>query len=352
MNQSDGTSDYVASARERARAESKADKAPKEKRKKTKAEEKAAAEKHARLVSIKADVKMMEKDNTDSVIAFSSGYPWFKIGFHSALIYEFFVAPKFKNPPYKLRNDVDHYHFSKVGVVSVNNLLKLADMLVKVGATLPESLEEYFENGRLKDDVKLSAETAKDYYVFKIKGMSKAKIKTYMEERFREEKELNELVLPFYIPQHLYPDMRYLAQMIADLSTRLPNNVHSYTTRLVDLSLDCLRDLNASCNGYGDHERSYIRTLGLILYRCSDMIELLRVLMDIRVIKPGACTMILKLILTVQTDAKAELEKVQQKGENPVVEAIKRAKNFPKLDGVDLSDKFPPKDEDAHGYIE
>ena len=307
----------------------------------TASEEVDKTKKYDQLVEIKEEVKELERNNWSSIIAFTSGYPWFKVGFNSALIYEFGVRPHFKSSPFSIRNDSDNYAFSKTGIISIRNILQFADVLQKAGATIPETLKHYFENGNLIEDAKVLEKDQKDYYEFKIKGMTKAKIKTYMEEHFRGEKELNELVLPFYIPQHLYPDSRYLAQMIADLSTRFPKEIReTYGRKITELSIQILRDINVSCNGYGDGANSYIKTLNMTLFRCAEIIEILRILMDIRIIKPNACSIALKTAIKVQADAKDELKKVREKGENPVVAAIKMAKNFPKLDDVNLADKI------------
>ena len=311
-------------------------------------EKMSKTEQYEHLVNVKEEVKELEHTNWDSVIAFTSGSPWFKIGFNSVLIMEFGVRPYFKTTRFSVRGDSDNYAFSKTGIISVRNILQLADMLQKAGGVIPESLKQYFdEKGKLIKDAKVKPEDQKDYYTFKIKGMTQAKIKTYMEEHFRAEKDLNELVMPFYIPQHLYPDARYLAQVIADLSTRIPKEIRdTYGKKMTDTSMYILRDINASCNGYGDGANSYVRTLNLTLYRCAEIIEILRILMDIRIIKPKACSTALRIAIKVQTDAKDELSKIREKGENPVVEAIKKAKDFPKLDNVDLADEIANDDEE------
>ncbi|MDO4987312.1 MAG: hypothetical protein Q4E46_03310 [Candidatus Saccharibacteria bacterium] len=306
--------------------------------------EKDKAEKYSHLVAVKEEVKELERSNWSSVIAFTSGDSWFKVGFNSLLIFEFGIRPRFKTVPFSVRNDSDNYAYSKTGIISIRNILQLADILQKADGTIPETLQKYFKDGELVEDAEVAKKDMKDYYTFKIKGMTKAKIKTYLEEHFRDEKELNELVLPFYIPQKLYPDARYLAQLIADISTRFPKEIReTYGQKITELSIQILRDINMSCNGYGDGANTYIRTLNMTLFRCAEIIEILRILMDIRIIKPKACSIVLKIAIKVQADAKEELKKVQEKGENPVVAAIKKAKEFPKLDGVNLDDKIATK---------
>ncbi|MDO4987396.1 MAG: hypothetical protein Q4E46_03780 [Candidatus Saccharibacteria bacterium] len=285
---------------------------------------------------VKAEAYELERQNVNKIIAFDSGEPWYKIGFKSNLIYEFYVLPHLKEAHFKPRQDSDHYTYSKTGVTSISDIIVFAEELKKRGAIIPESLEKYFD-GSLPSDARPHGEERQSIYVFEFKGLTRANIDTFFKAKMKTMEDLNELVLPYYIPQELYADLHSLAQMTCDMLLRLPTAVRNvYGEILANLTVAMLRDINATCNGYGA-EGSLSRVLNLILYRCAEIQEVVRILLDSNHLRFGACQVLLRLTLKVQQDAKEELAHIEKKG-NPVVEAIKKAKDFPKLKGVKLDD--------------
>ena len=300
--------------------------------------------------AVKAEVYELERQNVNKIIAFDSGEPWYKIAFKSNLIYEFYVMPHLKEVYFQPRQDNDHYSFSKTGVTSISDIVAFADGLKKRGAIIPESLEKYFD-GSLPPDARPRGEERQDIYTFEFKGLTRAHIEAYLKAKMRTMEDLNALILPYYIPQELYADLHSLAQVICDLILRLPTPVRDvYGKTMSKLSVEMVRDINATCNGYGT-EGSFARVLNMILYRCAEIQEIVRILLDTNHVRFGACQSLLKLTLKVQQDAKEELAHIEKKG-NPIVESIKKAKDFPKLKGVNLDDMFQGKSPERHGLIE
>lgn len=297
---------------------------------------------HKRLVKIKSDVKEMERRNHSNIYVFCSGYPWFKVGFRSALIYEYFINPHLPKPIFKLSYDDDSYAYSRTGLFRVRSILRFAETMIPYGVELPEQLQPFFDkDGHLIAGKKppTEAETP-DYYIFKISGMTEAKIRTYLDERFRENDELNRLALPFYIPERLYPDSRYLAQTIADLVRQFPVEFRAtYGRHLAELSISILRDINVACNGFGgfDGQMTYMRALNQTVFYATEISEIVRVLIDARVIKPGSGNLVLKGAMKVIDDAQSEMIKMSEQGRDPIVDALKKRKNFPKGNPINLS---------------
>ncbi len=303
-----------------------------------------------RCKEAKAEAYELERHNVNKIIAFDSGEPWYKIGFKSNLIYEFYVMPHLKEVYFKPRPDNDHYSYSKTGVTGISDIVAFADGLKKRGAIIPESLEKYFD-GSLPADARPRGDERQMIYVFEFKGLTRTNIETYLKAKMKTMEDINALLMPYYIPQELYADIHSLGQIICDMLLRLPSPVRDvYGEILAKLSVAMLRDLNATCNGYGN-EQSFARTLNMILYRCAEIQEIVRILLDTKHVRFGAFQLLLKVTLKVQQDAKEELAHIEKKG-NPVVEAIKKAKNFPKLKGVNLEDLFEERNPEHQGIIE
>ena len=314
----------------------------------TKAEKK---EESSRIMRIKAEAHELEHDNFSKIIVFDSGYPWYKIAFNSNLIYEYHVMPFIEEPFFKPRQDNDHYHFSRTGVTSVSDILSLAGVLKQMGAQIPETLDAHLPGGKLENK-RLTKEEAEPIYIFDFKeGLSRAKVEAFLKAKEQNDVDLNELVLPGYVPQKLYPDMHLLAQYILEVVTRLPKEVRNvYGEKMATLSMRMLTEVNLACNGFGDAERTFRKTLQSVLFYAAGIQEILRVLLDARLIKLGSCQMILRMTIRVQEDAKQEIEALMKK-DSVVVETIRRNKNFPHARGVDLSDKISEQSDDHQGYI-
>lgn len=258
--------------------------------------------------------------------------------------------PHLKTVYFKPRQDSDHYSYSKVGVTSISDIVVLAEALKKRGAKIPESLEKYFD-GSVPDTERPSEEERQEIYTFEFEGLKSTQIDKFFKAKMQREEDLNTLLLPYYIPQDLYADLHKLAQLACDMTVRFPVALrNTYGAELMKMTIEMLRDINATCNGFGN-ETSFARTLNLVLYRSAEMQEIIRVLLDTKYISYGACQNILKLTLKVQQDAKEELAKIARK-DDPIVAAIKVAKNFPKLKGVDLDDMFDKENKDHEGFIE
>ena len=120
--------------------------------------------------------------------------------------------------------------------------------------------------------------------------------------------------------------------------------------RLMDDAIMMLTTINIACNGYGGKQDiDFIKALNYCIYLCAEIQEIVRSIEDSRVIKAGACHVLVKLSIYVQRDALEELKKLNN-DRNPTVRAIKNMKNFPRKEGVMLSDLIPPKDS-SKGFI-
>ena len=90
------------------------------------------AERH-RLRNIKKRIMAKEKDNFAKLYVFPSGKVWYKMGWNSALIYKYILAPRLKIEVH-LRPDNDYGYVSDTGIISFQNLQALEARLEKVGA--------------------------------------------------------------------------------------------------------------------------------------------------------------------------------------------------------------------------
>ena len=300
----------------------------------------------------------MEKNNFTKIILFDSGSPWYKIAFNSLLIYEYRVMPHLKEARFTLRPDSDSYHRSDGGIVGVNDLVAFADIMRKVGASLPEELESCFDGDKVVKR-KLNNSERRRFYVFELGEMTREKFNTYLKARKRKAEDLNELVLPAYIPRELYPDAHGLAQEIAKMTARFPKEIRdTYGEQVAKLSVAIVRDINIACNGYYGGKKGFMDTLERVLYRAAEIQEILRILMDANLISYGLCQMLTLASIKVQKDALAEYAALLS-GDSKFVQAIKDAKNFPRIMNIDLSDQdtLPKKDPKSdknkpNGYIE
>lgn len=313
--------------------------------------DKTSKDEQDRLKRLKASIKELERNNYDSIIIFDSGAPWYKMAFNSNLIYEFYVLPYIDKPYFKPHEDRDYYAFSRTGVTSVSDIVSIADALKKRGATVPESLEKYLD-GSLPAGSRPSVEEREKMYVFKFEGITMADVEVYLEKKFADEQDANALVLPNYIPQELYTDMRRMATVAVDIVRRLPKEIRSTVgTKLINLTLDALTMLNISCNGYGGGgENDYKEAMNAIIFDCASIQELIRVIEDARLVLPGACHEVVKLSILVQKDIKDEFKKLEKEG-STLVKKIRNEKDFPRIPGVDLADKIPKKGP-TKGYID
>ena len=318
---------------------------------KTKEERAAqAASEGDHLKVVKAKVKELERDNFKKLIAFTSGNPWYKLGFNSALIYEYQVMPHLKTVYFRPHEDNDHYSFSKAGIVSISDIVSFADIMVKMGASIPESLQKYFMDGQPTGE-RPAEDEREDTYIFELNGMTRAKLEEFHKAKNRDINAINELLLPAYLPTELYPDLHALAQEIMKLITRLSPPIRdTYGVELMKLSMNSLRDINATCNGYGTAAdfRSVLKTTA---FRMAEIQEIIRTMLDCGVIKMGYCQMVVGIAINVQKDAKRELDKFN-KNESSFVRAIKEAKNFPVIKGLEATDKIARQNPDKSGYIE
>ncbi|MBR1795994.1 hypothetical protein IJ765_01895 [Candidatus Saccharibacteria bacterium] len=306
----------------------------------------------AYLRETKGIAKQMEKNNFTKIILFDSGCPWYKIAFNSLLIYEYRIMPHLKEVRFAMRPDSDSYYKSDEGVVGVGDLIAFADIMRKVGAKIPESLEACFDGNKIVKP-KLDSEERERFYVFELEEMTRAKFETYFKARRRKAEDLNELVLPAYIPRELYPDAHGLAQEVAKMVSRFPREVREiYGRQVALLSINIPRDINIACNGYYGGKEGFMKVLDKTLSRAAEIQEILRILMDSRLISYGLCQSLTLLSLKVQKDALAE-RKALLAEDSKYVQAIKDAKNFPRVMNIDLSEEYKlNKVDDSYGYIE
>lgn len=294
----------------------------------------------AYLQETKKEVRKMEKGNFDKIIAFDSGDPWYKIAYNSMLIYQYHIMPHLRTPYFKPREDNDRYEFSKVGVLGIFDIVVFAEQVYKMGGRVPDSLMPYIDGTKGKDE-RPTTEERERIYIFEVDGLSIAKVEQYLKAKMKTMEDLNKLVLPNYLPQELYPDIHSLAEEATKMVVNTLSDAlkRACGERILDLVFDSLRDINASCNGYGNGVESYKKTLMMIIYRCAEIQERIRVLLDIGAIRLGACQNLLALSIRVQKDAITELQRMN-KADSATVKAIKEAKNFPKIKNVDLSELF------------
>ena len=310
---------------------------------------------HEYIRDTKRSAKKLERNNFKEIILFDSGAPWYKMAFNSALIYEFQVTPHLAENPFRIRADSDGYATSNVGVVGVNDVLRFAEIMVKIGASIPISLRKYFnENGERPDTgVKLPTKERERFYIFEIDKMSRAKFDTYLKAKRKKEKDLNELVLPAYVPRELYPDLHLFAAEIAKACVRLPHNIYEiYGKQMAQVSITMLRHINLSCNGYYGGKEGFHRALARTVEGCAEIQEALRVLLDSNVLTYGRCQELALLAIKVQQDALIEQGWLNDETESQYVKAIKEMKNFQRIREMDLSESLPRKSEGQNGYIE
>lgn len=112
-----------------------------------KVHERSAKNKSAReaYTKRKAHVALLEEVNDDSIIVFESiDEPWHKIGWKSALIYAYDIAPRActKKELPTIRKDTDHEVRSKDGIVFVRSLNKFIDRIQRLELGRYEKLED------------------------------------------------------------------------------------------------------------------------------------------------------------------------------------------------------------------
>ena len=304
-----------------------------------------------RLRDIKIAVKRLESDNTNKIIVFDSGKPWYKIAFRSNLIYKNRVLPYLEREYFHPRDDKDGYAFSQYGVTGIIDVVAFGDTLVQLGAKPPKELKKYYD-GTMPEDARLPDDERKKLFVFQFRGMTLADIETYVEAEAKETESLNELVLAAYNPQELYNDLHRLSATTVDILRRLPSEIRdTIGYKLMDNAIMMLTCVNVSCNGYGGkQDMDFIKALNYCIYLCAEIQEIIRSIEDARVIRPGACHLLVKLSILVQRDANSELRKLKVEG-NPTVRAIKNLKNFPQKEGVVLSNIIPDK-KPSKGFIQ
>ena len=308
---------------------------------------------HKYLRGTKRFVKQrLEKNNFTHIYVFDSGAPWYKMAFNSVLIYEYRILPHLKEVTYNIRPDSDSYFKSDVGVVGIRDIVLFASIMRSVGASIPESLKEYFfKNGRIKTTRPSNSEREL-IYDFEIEGMSRERFEVFLKAKHRKAEDLNTLILPAYIPRELYPDAHLLAQEVAKMTSRLPREVQAIYGREIGLmSITILRDINMACNGYYGGKEGFRKVLERTLERCAEIQEILRILMDSRLVSYGLCQNMTLMSIQIQKDALAEIKALEEENSR-YIQAIKDAKNFPKILGVDLSGDLLKKTSGQHGYIE
>lgn len=316
--------------------ETKEDRAErKEAEKKTREDVKKKKEQRWDNIQIKEKVKAMEKGNYNEIIAFSSGWPWYKVAFNSEMIFEFQILPFIPDAPFKVREDVDGYYPSKPGVVSIKDIVFFAKFMHKAGLEVPEELAKFLtEDGEIREDMKLEEKDKAEIYIFKVPNMTKAKLAEFHNLREQHAEDRDRQAIPFYVPKDLYHSARKLADAVGELVAGLQRNMcQVYGEPMGVSSRLILRDINLTCNGFNYNEGlSYGKALINAIYRSADIVETVRVLEDNRFITPNATSTIMELALNVQSEAKREMERLA----NPTTgdrirNEIAKAQGFPSL---------------------
>ena len=90
------------------------------------------AKQRSEYEKLKTSVEKVEKNNHSRMYAFRSGNGWCKMGWNSALIYTYVVAPML-GVEVKLKKDTDYYCQSPAGIVSIPNVEELEKRLKPLG---------------------------------------------------------------------------------------------------------------------------------------------------------------------------------------------------------------------------